>query len=29
MCWIAIKKFDIEDLHDFMDDFFSWALLPT
>jgi hypothetical protein len=25
MCWIAIKKFDIEDLHDFMDDFFSWA----
>ena len=26
MCWIAIKKFDIKDLHDFMDDFFSWAL---
>jgi hypothetical protein len=26
MCWIGIKKFDIADLHDFMDDFFSWAL---
>ena len=26
MCWIAIMKFDIKDLHDFMDDFFSWAL---
>ena len=26
MCWIAIKKFDIKDLHDFMDDFFSWGL---
>ena len=26
MCWIGIKKFDIKDLHDFMDDFFSWAL---
>ena len=26
MCWIAIVKFDIKDLHDFMDDFFSWAL---
>jgi hypothetical protein len=26
MCWIGIKKFDIVDLHDFMDDFFSWAL---
>ena len=26
MCWIAIKKLDIKDLHDFMDDFFSWAL---
>ena len=26
MCWIAIKKFDIRDLHDFMDDFFSWGL---
>jgi hypothetical protein len=26
MCWIAIKKFDINDLHDFMDDFFSWAI---
>jgi hypothetical protein len=25
MCWIGIKKFDIKDLHDFMDDFFSWA----
>lgn len=25
MCWIAIKNFDIKDLHDFMDDFFSWA----
>ena len=26
MCWIGIKKFDIKDLHDFMDDFFSWAI---
>ena len=26
MCWIGIRKFGIEDLHDFMDDFFSWAL---
>ena len=26
MCWLGIKKFDIKDLHDFMDDFFSWAL---
>ena len=26
MCWIAIKKLEIKDLHDFMDDFFSWAL---
>jgi hypothetical protein len=26
MCWIGIKKFDIEDLHVFMDDFFSWSL---
>ena len=26
MCWIGIKKFAIKDLHDFMDDFFSWAL---
>ena len=26
MCWITIKKFDIEDLHDFMDDFFSWGI---
>src|ERR1700678_481601 len=26
MCWLAIKKFDIKDLHDFMDDFFSWAI---
>lgn len=26
MCWIAIVKFYIKDLHDFMDDFFSWAL---
>ena len=26
MCWIAIKKLDIKDLHDFMDDFFSWGL---
>lgn len=25
MCWLAIMKFGIEDLHDFMDDFFSWA----
>ncbi|KAF8797567.1 hypothetical protein BYT27DRAFT_7125287 [Phlegmacium glaucopus] len=25
MCWIGIKKLDIKDLHDFMDDFFSWA----
>ena len=25
MCWLAIVKFYIEDLHDFMDDFFSWA----
>jgi hypothetical protein len=25
MCWLGIKKFDIKDLHDFMDDFFSWA----
>ena len=26
MCWIGIKKFDIKDLHNFMDDFFSWGL---
>ena len=26
MCWLGIKKFDIKDLHDFMDDFFSWAI---
>lgn len=26
MCWIGIKKFNIRDLHDYMDDFFSWAL---
>jgi hypothetical protein len=26
MCWIAIKKFNIIDLHVFMDDFFSWGL---
>ena len=26
MCWIGIKKLNIKDLHDFMDDFFSWAL---
>ena len=26
MCWLAIRKFDIKDLHDFMDNFFSWAL---
>lgn len=26
MCWIGIKKLNIPDLHDFMDDFFSWAL---
>ena len=26
MCWIGIKKFGIRDLHDFMDDFFSWDL---
>jgi hypothetical protein len=26
MCWIGIKKFDIKDLHVFMDDFFSWSL---
>ena len=26
MCWIGIRKFGIKDLHDFMDDFFSWAL---
>jgi hypothetical protein len=25
MCWLGIKKFDIKNLHDFMDDFFSWA----
>ena len=25
MCSLAIMKFGIEDLHDFMDDFFSWA----
>ena len=25
MCWIGIMKLDIPDLHDFMDDFFSWA----
>ena len=26
MCWLGIVKFSIKDLHDFMDDFFSWAL---
>ena len=26
MCWIGIKKFGIKDLHDFMDNFFLWAL---
>ena len=26
MCWLGIKKFDVKDLHDFMDDFFSWAI---
>jgi hypothetical protein len=26
MCWIGIKKFHIRDLHDYMDDFFSWGL---
>ena len=25
MCWIGIRKFGISDLHDFMDDFFSWG----
>jgi hypothetical protein len=25
MCWLGIKKFGIKDLHDFMDDFFSWG----
>jgi hypothetical protein len=25
MCWLGIEKFSIKDLHDFMDDFFSWA----
>ncbi|KNZ72388.1 hypothetical protein J132_03479 [Termitomyces sp. J132] len=24
MCWLGIKKFDITDLHIFMDDFYSW-----
>ncbi|KNZ71911.1 hypothetical protein J132_05185 [Termitomyces sp. J132] len=24
MCWLSIKKFDITDLHVFMDDFYSW-----
>jgi hypothetical protein len=26
MCWIGIKKFNIKDLHVFMDNFFSWSL---
>ena len=26
MCWMGIKKFKIKDLHDFMDNFFSWGL---
>ena len=25
MCWIGIKKFNIINLHDYMDDFFSWG----
>ena len=26
MCWIGTKKFNIKDLHVFMDNFFSWVL---